>query len=155
MQKNRKKKPVNKPSTRSLIAQLQIQWQDLHNSRDQEWKCLNIVIMIFMGLVGLSVWRGQFFFSVLAAWIALNGLMITWHHRSLFNEKMSIISHIEKDLGIRYKPPEIEEHANWFTRLKRKRIGPFRVGCTSFLISLIYWGMFVMALALAAYLTKF
>jgi len=147
------------PERDDLRVWLQTIWQDIHHSRNQEWQCLQIVIWIFIGLMGLStleeVKQRALYFSVAAMFTSLVGFGITWHHRLLFNEQIYIVNRIGDLLGIDYQKykKEYEEQKqprNRFSKSIHKmgemHIGPFRVGCTSSLIASIYVIMFFAAL---------
>lgn len=147
------------PEKEDLRAWLRFMWDDIHHSRNQEWKCLQIVLWIFLGLMGLSTFeevrQRALFFSIAAMATSLIGLGITWRHRLLFNETMYYVNGVMGQLGINFESyrKKYEEHMparNWFSRFVRqmgkRHIGPFRVGCTSSLIAAMYLMMFLVSL---------
>lgn len=135
-----------KPTKEDFRAWLQIQWQDIHHSRSQEWQCLQIVTFIFLGLMGLStlqeIRQRSFYYAMAAIFTALLGFAITWRHRNLFNERMTMVNRIEKlGLGLDY------ESFSGKKGKPRRSIGPFRLWCTSFFIATIYLTMIAVATA--------
>ena len=55
----------------AVVADLQLQWHDHFHMRDQTWKTLNISALIFVGVVGLEIYKGTPAIVMIAAYSAL------------------------------------------------------------------------------------
>ena len=107
------------PSADTLRTIYTAQWQDLHHSRDQDWRLANLVIVGFLGVGGLKV-LGQFpdlqrISSLAFTVVSLLAVGVTERHRLLFKEKMCAIQELEKLLDA---PPLFKPIVGWRKRFK-------------------------------------
>ena len=101
-------------SEETLRSIYSAQWQDLHHSREQDWRLFNLLVIGLLGVGGLKV-IGQFpelqrVSSIVFAAISLVAIGITARHSALFKKKMEAIRKIEKLLGA---PDLFTPHKGW------------------------------------------
>jgi hypothetical protein len=90
------------------LTYIQIQWDDIHHSRLQEWTLLATVMGIFLVIFGdkvlplekpsPEVLLVKLSLSIFGFLVALIGAMISWQHSKIFDEKMGVIKKLEEDL---------------------------------------------------------
>lgn len=98
------KNTLNQPSEETLRHQLDIQWQDIHHNRNQDWELCKLVTGGFIGLSGLTAFsHAKLLISLLSLSFIVIGIMailITIRHKVLFSEKMSAIRKLESALYV-------------------------------------------------------
>ena len=101
------------------IKDLELQWNDHLHMRDQTWKTLNNSALIFVGVVGLEIYRGTPSIVMIAAYSALIlvstlGLLVALHHRRIQQKvKFPIIVRYEIILGLTSVFEDIlDKHSN-------------------------------------------
>ncbi|WP_035241944.1 hypothetical protein [Desulfobacter vibrioformis] len=92
------------PSEETLHLQLQIEWQDHIQTRNQTWKTLQIDAAIFLAVIGADIklnnpWLliplgGVLFVSTIF------GIAVTIHHRKVQVQKFQFIYMLEEKLGL-------------------------------------------------------
>jgi len=111
-----------------MLRDLELQWQDHFHMRDQTWKTLSTVALLFLGIVGLE-FKDAGHFVMFPAYIVLIlstgfGWAIAAHHRDRQQQKFACIEMYEKKLGLYalkksiIKPPETQK-----SNLKKTLIG--------------------------------
>jgi hypothetical protein len=92
------------PSADTLRQQLDIQWRDHIQTREQTWKALQMVAVLFVGYVGSGLkvdkpWiiRAGGAVCILAASF---GIAVTMHHRKVQSIKFKYIYRLEENLGL-------------------------------------------------------
>lgn len=110
-QNQNKNQTFSEETLRSIYA---AQWQDLHHSREQDWRLFNLLVIGLIGVGGLKVINQfpelQRVSSIVFAFISLVAIGITARHSALFKEKMEAIIKIEKLLGA---PDLFQKHKGW------------------------------------------
>lgn len=96
--------PKNDPSEETLRQQLQIQWQDHIQTRNQTWKTLQIEAAMFLAIIGADVtlnspWKLIPLGGVLLVAICF-GMAVTIHHRKVQIQKFQFIFMLEEKLGL-------------------------------------------------------
>jgi len=96
---------VHFPEPESVRVRLQIAWQDHHHARDQSWKTLQFVILIFIALVGVDLQLENLLVTKIAGivtiLIAVSGCQITYHHRNTVQiREFNIINRLQEHLGL-------------------------------------------------------
>ena len=88
----------------AAIRYIEIQWKDIHHSRQQTWQALIIVGGILAALASAEASKDKLLLSLLGVAISLLGAWISWDHYSIMQDKIGVISDLEKklDLGIEY-----------------------------------------------------
>ena len=108
-----------KVSEETLLAIYVAQWEDLHHSRNQDWKLCNLIIVGLLGIGGLKIFGElpnlQRIFSLVFAMVSLLAMGVTERHRILFKEKMTAIRKLEKLLNA---PNLFETHSGWKNNFK-------------------------------------
>ena len=84
------------------LEYIKIQWADIHHSRQQEWKALGVVAGIFFAIANVQDPRARIFLGLLGISSSFLGACISWQHHTIFLGKMSVISRLERQLGIQY-----------------------------------------------------
>jgi len=98
--------PASEPVRDGVLKDLELQWTDHFHMRDQTWKTLNNAALLFVGVVGLEIYRGTPHIVMVAAYSALVlvsvlGLLVAWHHRHIQQKiKFPIIVRYEVLLGL-------------------------------------------------------
>jgi len=91
---------------KAAIKDLELQWHDHFHMRDQAWKSLSNSGVMFLGVVGLEIYKGFPAFVMIAAYAALIGVSwcgyrVALHHRDVQqNIKFPIILRYEMLLGL-------------------------------------------------------
>ncbi|MDD5772445.1 MAG: hypothetical protein PHX78_03165 [bacterium] len=94
-----------------LLEYIKIQWEDIHHSRNQEWRVLAIIIGIFYALFNInpaSYNELHIAITILGLIACGMGVYMSVIHWFLFYNKLHVISACEKELGLEvnfYKPP--------------------------------------------------
>jgi len=86
------------------IRYIEIQWKDIHHSRQQTWQALIIVGGVLAALASTADPEDKLLLSLLGVALSLLGAWISWNHYSIMLDKIGVISGLEKklDLGINY-----------------------------------------------------
>jgi len=91
----------------SLRCALDKAWWDIHHSRDQTWRALQIVVAMAAGMIAID-WQlerqaATIAASVLVVIAAVFGVAVAYRHRKAVEERQwQVILKCERDLGIRY-----------------------------------------------------
>ena len=90
---------------KAISSDLQNQWQDHFDMRNQTWKLLQYSIIFFIGVVGLKFKENIDKSILIWAYVAVIltsaiGVIIAIHHRRRQKEKFEIIEIYAKELGI-------------------------------------------------------
>lgn len=106
---------VGKPSDAALLKELELQWKDHQDMRDQSWKTLTNTTLFFLGTVGLEI-KGVGEFVMVTAYVALIlvaifGWAVAKHHGVRQKQKFDIIDRCEELLGL-------DEEMNPFLKVK-------------------------------------
>lgn len=137
----------NYPSKEALIKDLEIQWTDHSNIRNQTWKTLHIEAALFIGLIGIDYQNPNPMFTKLAALIlfisTIVGSAVTIHHRFCQNKKFDFINKIEVALGLQH--PDIKDDLS--SEFKKRKLRFFKNSTHIFILS--------MHIALAAFAVIF
>jgi disulfide bond formation protein DsbB len=96
--------PSKDPTPETLRQQLDIQWQDHFQTREQTWKALQMVAVLFVGYIGAGlkadnpwlIWAG----GVVCILAACFGIAVTIHHRKVQITKHTFIHRLEDKLGL-------------------------------------------------------
>jgi hypothetical protein len=93
-----------------LIDYIKIQWDDIHHSRNQDWKVLALIIGIFYALLNLGPSHSWLYvpIAILGIIACIMGIYMSLMHWLIFYSKSRVISSCEKILGIEpnlYKTP--------------------------------------------------
>lgn len=98
--------PPSEMDPNGAIKDLELQWHDHFHMRDQTWKTLNNSAIIFVGVVGLEIYKGTPAIVMIAAYSALIlvsalGFLVAVHHRHIQQKiKFPIIVRYEVILGL-------------------------------------------------------
>ena len=92
------------PDDYTLRQQLDLQWRDHIDIREQTWKALQMVALLFVGYIGsglkvsdrLAIWVGGLTCMLAACF----GIAVTVHHRKAQIEKFKFIHNLEEKLGL-------------------------------------------------------
>jgi hypothetical protein len=97
------------------LEYIKLQWADIHHSRQQEWKALVVIAGIFVAMgqiappdndslkLGYPMFLGaQIFLGLMGVLSAYIGARISWEHHKVFLQKISMISKLERQIGIQY-----------------------------------------------------
>lgn len=97
----------NPPSQEFLIQCYSSTWADVHHSRSQDWRLLELIGIIFVAMIGISLkdtYNLQYLIvdaiGVCIIGLSLFGITISSKHRRLFDKKMKLIGWIENHLGL-------------------------------------------------------
>ena len=95
---------MNSPSDETLRHQLQIQWQDHVQTRNQTWRTLQIEAAMFLAIIGADValdnpWKLIPLGGILLV-AAGFGIAVTIHHRKVQIQKFRFIFRLEQNLGL-------------------------------------------------------
>ena len=92
------------PSDDTLRHQLQIEWQDHFQTRNQTWKTLQIEAAMFLAVIGADIQLNKPWLLIPLCGILLVatffGIAITIHHRKVQIRNFKFIYIIEKKLGL-------------------------------------------------------
>ena len=92
-QKNQKSS--ESPSEETLRHQLQIQWQDHIQTRNQTWKTLQIEAAMFLAVIGADIKVGNPWLLIPLGGVllvsTLFGISVTIHHRKVQIQKFKFI----------------------------------------------------------------
>jgi hypothetical protein len=109
MPKNKTKNhtSIRNPSEENLRQQLQIQWQDHIQTRNQTWYTLQIEAAMFLAVIGADIklnnpWLLMPLGGVLLV-STIFGIAVTIHHRKVQIQKFQFIFILEEKLGL-HKP---------------------------------------------------
>ena len=95
---------MEKPSEETLRQQLQIQWQDHIQTRNQTWKTLQIEAAMFLAIIGADVTLDNPLTLVPLGGVLLVatifGIAVTIHHRKVQIQKFQFIFILEEKLGL-------------------------------------------------------
>ena len=101
---NEEIKVTNTPTDESLRHQLQIEWQDHIQTRQQTWESLKIEAVLVVGLIGADLKFSNIYIVIIIGIIlffsSLSGLAITIHHRKGQIRKFIHIDRIEERLHL-------------------------------------------------------
>jgi hypothetical protein len=94
------------------LQYISLQWADIHHSRQQEWKALAVIAGIFYAIAQVDLLQPEGLVAksllgavgVLGAFI---GACISWQHHRFFLDKISLISRLERQIGIQYPAREV------------------------------------------------
>lgn len=82
----------------------EMQWSDIHHTRDQDWEFSKLILAGFLGLSGLAAFTTSttLIVSLAVAFILFSvlGILVTTRHKRLFDEKMRAIRILEKHLQV-------------------------------------------------------
>lgn len=96
------------PSEDTLRQQLQLQWQDHFQTREQTWKALQMVAVILLAVIGADLKLQQprvlLPLGAIVVIASLFGVAITIHHRKVQIQKFKLIFRLEKRLGLHTDP---------------------------------------------------
>jgi hypothetical protein len=89
------------------LQYISLQWADIHHSRQQEWKALAVIAGIFYAIaqVDLPQTEGlvaKFLLGAVGILSASLGACISWQHNTIRLDKFSVISRLERQIGIQY-----------------------------------------------------
>jgi hypothetical protein len=93
-----------------LIDYIRIQWDDIHHSRNQEWKYFTIISGSIATAVGVALWKTdvnvaiRITFLIFSLILCSMGGYITYAHWLIFYGKKLIICNFERKLGIHVVP---------------------------------------------------
>lgn len=95
---------MDQPSEETLRQQLQIQWQDHIQTRNQTWRTLQIEAAIFLAIIGADVTLDNPLTLVPLGGVLLVatifGMAVTIHHRKVQIQKFQFIFMLEEKLGL-------------------------------------------------------
>src|SRR3989442_985439 len=115
----------DEPTPDTLRQQLDIQWRDHWQVREQTWKALQMVALLLVGYIGsglkvsdpLLIRAG----GVVCMLAACFGMAVTIHHRKIQIKKFTFIYDLEERLGLHQekllsgvKPPQSFSYARIF-----------------------------------------
>lgn len=89
-----------------LMDYIRIQWDDIHHSRNQEWKYFTIISGSIATAVGVALWRTdidvaiRIAFLIFSLILCIMGGYITYAHWIIFYGKRVMICNLERKLGI-------------------------------------------------------
>lgn len=96
--------PDERPSEETLRHQLQIQWQDHIQTRNQTWKTLQIEAAMFLAVIGADIQlRNPWLLIPLGGVLLVStlfGIAVTIHHRKVQIQKFGFIYMLEEKLGL-------------------------------------------------------
>jgi hypothetical protein len=100
--------PVS-PSEETTRQQLQLQWQDHFQTREQTWKALQKVSVILLAAIGadfkLHDSPALLMLGSMVAIATFFGMAVTIHHRKVQIEKFTLIFALEDRLGVHILEP--------------------------------------------------
>jgi uncharacterized membrane protein AbrB (regulator of aidB expression) len=92
------------PSEETLRQQLQIQWQDHIQTRNQTWKTLEIEAAMILAVIGADIKLGNPWLLIPLGGVLIIstffGIAVTIHHRKVQIQKFKFIYNFEKKLGL-------------------------------------------------------
>jgi hypothetical protein len=106
METNEQLKPLSSvsPSEETLRHQLQIQWQDHIQTRNQTWKTLQIEAAMFLAVIGADIQLDNPWLLIPLGGVllvsTLFGIAVTIHHRKVQIQKFQFIYMLEEKLGL-------------------------------------------------------
>lgn len=89
------------------LEYIKIQWEDIHHSRQQEWQALVVIAGIFYAIAQVGLEHAgslgvRIFLGLIGIFSAFLGACMAWQHQTIFHEKISVISRLERQIGIQY-----------------------------------------------------
>lgn len=89
------------------LEYIKLQWEDIHHSRQQEWKALAVIAGIFYAIAQVDLpypgnLGAKIFLGLLGVSSAFLGACISWQHYTIFLQKISVINKLERQIGIQY-----------------------------------------------------
>jgi hypothetical protein len=103
---------VAKTMVERNLEYIRLQWADIHHSRQQEWKALAAAAGIYLAMAQIDLPEAQpaldaalgarIFLGLLGFLSAFLGACISWQHHTAFLHKISVISKLERQIGIQY-----------------------------------------------------
>lgn len=89
------------------LEYIKLQWADIHHSRQQEWKALAVIVGIFYAMAQVDLpypqdLTAKIFLGLLGVLSAFLGACISWQHHTIFATRISVISRLERQIGIQY-----------------------------------------------------
>jgi hypothetical protein len=102
------------PAPDSLRSAIDKAWWDIHHSRDQTWKALQIVVAMMAGMIAID-WqltdaRATLAAGALVIVAAVFGISVAYRHRRQVEEpQIKVIRECERLLGIAYLYREMHE----------------------------------------------
>jgi hypothetical protein len=101
----------------TYLAAYQVQWADIHHTRNQDWEFAKLILAGFLGLSGLTAFTSSTTLIILLAGVfvffSVLGILVTMRHKRLFDEKMDAIRKLEVKLRL--------DHLDWFPKKRRKQ----------------------------------
>jgi len=95
------------PSEETLRQQLQIQWNDHIQTRNQTWKTLQVELAIYVSVIVADSKLDQpkllLPFGLFLIFSTVLGIMVTIHHRKVQVKKFKFIYMLESKLGLHEK----------------------------------------------------
>ncbi len=92
------------PTEETLRQQLQLQWQDHFQTREQTWKALQMVSVILLAAIGadfkLHDRPALLLLGSIVAIATFFGMAVTIHHRKVQVQKFKLIFKLEERLGL-------------------------------------------------------
>ena len=133
-------------STKILLKNLEIQWNDHIQTRNQTWKALQISAVVALALIGLdwkvNHWALNIGTAILLFFVSFFGMQITIRHRNNVEvKKFQIINELERKLNLSAEhvlPGKIK----WWDVFKLRKANTslfiLRMQFVIFLFSMIY-----------------